>query len=56
MNDKYNELEVARKLYENGLQNMNSIGNELRLVAIYIRRVLDLKPKQTIQAFIPNLN
>lgn len=46
MNDKYNELEVARNLYENGLQNMNSIGNELRLVAIYIRRVLDLKPKQ----------
>jgi hypothetical protein len=46
MNDKYNELEVAMNLYENGLQNMNSIGNELRLVAIYIRRVLDLKPKQ----------
>lgn len=46
MNDKYNELEVARNLYENGLQNMNSIGNELRLIAIYIRRVLDLKPKQ----------
>ena len=46
MNNKYNELEMARDLYENGLQNMNNIGNELRLVAIYIRRVLDLKPKQ----------
>lgn len=46
MNNKYNELEIARDLYENGLQNMNNIGNELRLVAIYIRRVLDLKPKQ----------
>lgn len=46
MNNKYNELELAKDLYENGLQNMNNIGNELRLVAIYIRRVLDLKPKQ----------
>lgn len=46
MNSKYNELEMAKDLYENGLCNMNNIGNELRLVAIYIRRVLDLKPKQ----------
>lgn len=46
MNNKYNELEMAKDLYENGLHNMNNIGNELRLVAIYIRRVLDLKPKQ----------
>ena len=46
MSNKYNELEMAQDLYENGLQNMNNIGNELRLVAIYVRRVLDLKPKQ----------
>ena len=46
MENKYNELEMAKNLFLNGLSNQTNIYNELRLVATYMRRYLDYKPKE----------
>lgn len=43
---KYNELEMAKDLFINGLKEQTNIYNELRLVATYMRRYLDYKPKE----------
>ena len=42
---KYNELDYAKFIYENGIQNLTHIQTELRLVATYIRTELGHKPK-----------
>ncbi len=44
MNYKYNELDYAKKIYNDGFQTKH-IPTELRLVATYMRRYLDMKPK-----------
>jgi hypothetical protein len=44
MNYKYNELEYAKTIYENGFQTKHIV-TELRLVATYLRRYLNYKPK-----------
>lgn len=44
MNDQYNELDYAKAIYENGFLT-NHIMTELKLVAVYIRRVLNRPPK-----------
>lgn len=46
MDYKYNELEYAKKIYNEGFQSINHIPTELRLVATYMRRYLDYNPKQ----------
>ena len=44
--NKYEELERAKALYENGLDDSDNIYNNLRLVSIYMRRILNYKPKR----------
>ena len=44
-NYKYNELEYAQLIYNNGFQT-NYIPTELRLLVLYYKEVLKLKPKQ----------
>ena len=44
--NKYNELNMAKDLFLNGLKEQTNIYNELRLVATYMRRYLDYKPKE----------
>lgn len=44
--NKYNELNTANDLFLNGLKEQTNIYNELRLVATYMRRYLDYKPKE----------
>ena len=44
--NKYNELDYAKFVYENGIQNINHIKTELRLVATYMRIVLKQKPRE----------
>ena len=44
--NKYNELNMAKDLFLNGLNEQTNIYNELRLVATYMRRYLDYKPKE----------
>jgi hypothetical protein len=44
MNYKYNEFDYAKLIFENGFQT-NHIPTELRLLAIYMRRILEYKPK-----------
>lgn len=46
MDYKYTELDYARNIYENGFQSEQHIPTELRLVAIYMRRILNYKPKK----------
>lgn len=46
MDYKYTELDYARNIYENGFQSAQHMPTELRLVATYMRRVLDYKPKK----------
>lgn len=46
MDYKYSELDYARNIYENGFQSEQHMPTELRLVAIYMRRILDYKPKK----------
>ena len=46
MDYKYTELDYAKKIYENGFQSEQHKPTELRLVATYMRRVLDYKPKK----------
>lgn len=45
MNYKYNELDYAKLIYDSGFQTKH-IATELRLLAIYMRRNLDYKPKE----------
>lgn len=46
MDYKYTELDYARTIYENGFQSEQHMPTELRLVATYMRRILDYKPKK----------
>lgn len=46
MDYKYTELDYARNIYENGVQSEQHMPTELRLVATYMRRILDYKPKK----------
>lgn len=46
MNYKYTELDYAKNIYENGFQSEQHRPTELRLVATYMRRVLNYKPKK----------
>ncbi|MBO5093690.1 MAG: hypothetical protein J6C33_04950 [Lachnospiraceae bacterium] len=46
MNYQYTELDYAKNIYENGFQSKQHEPTELRLVATYMRRVLDYKPKK----------
>lgn len=43
---KYKELTYARQIYENGILSGQHLPTELRLVATYMRRVLNYKPKK----------
>ena len=46
MDYKYTELDYAKNIYENGFQSDKHRPTELRLVATYMRRILDYKPKK----------
>ena len=46
MDYKYTELDYAKNIYENGFQSDQHRPTELRLVATYMRRILDYKPKK----------
>ena len=46
MDYKYTELDYAKNIYENGFQSDQHRPTELRLVATYMRRVLEYKPKK----------
>lgn len=46
MDYKYTELDYAKNIYENGLQSGQHMPTELRLVATYMRRILNYKPKK----------
>ena len=46
MDYKYTELDYAKNIYENGFQSEQHQPTELRLVATYMRRILDYKPKK----------
>ena len=47
-NYKYNELEYARLIYNKGFQTKH-IPTELRLLVLYYKEVLKLKPKQRME-------
>ncbi len=51
MDYKYNELDYAKEIYEKGFQSQNHLPTELRLVATYMRRVLNYKPKDLKENF-----
>lgn len=51
MNYKYNEADYAELIYKNGFQSPNHMSAELRLTAIYMRRVLGYKPKKLKEEF-----
>lgn len=44
MNYKYNEIDYAKLIYEQGFQDKSHMPTELRLAAIYMRRNLGYKP------------
>lgn len=46
MDYKYKELELAQKIYENGFLSEKHRQTELRLLATYMRRILNYKPKR----------
>lgn len=46
MDYKYIELDYAKRIYEKGFQSEQHRPTELRLVATYMRRVLNYKPKK----------
>lgn len=46
MDYKYKELELAQKIYENGFISDKYKPTELRLLATYMRRILNYKPKR----------
>lgn len=51
MDYKYNELEYAKKILEHGFQSPQHLPTELRLVATYMRRILNYKPKELKEEF-----
>lgn len=51
MDYKYNELEYAKEIFNNGFQSQQHLPTELRLVATYMRRVLEYKPKMLREEF-----
>lgn len=46
MDYKYTELDYAKNIYDNGFQSGQHMPTELRLVATYMRRVLEYKPRK----------
>lgn len=46
MDYKYTELDYAKNIYTNGIQSEKHLPTELRLVATYMRRFLNYKPKK----------
>lgn len=46
MDYKYTELDYAKLIYKDGIQSENHLPTELRLVATYMRRDLNYKPKK----------
>lgn len=46
MDYKYTELDYAKKIYEHGFQSEQHRATELRLLATYMRRILNYKPKK----------
>ena len=44
LNYKYNEIDYAKLIYEQGFQDKSHMPTELRLAAIYMRRNLGYKP------------
>lgn len=48
---KYRELEYAEKIYQEGFVSSIHMKTELRLTAIYMRRVLGYKPKRLKEEF-----
>lgn len=46
MDYKYTELDYAKNIFENGFQSEQHIPTELRLLATYMRRILNYKPKK----------
>ena len=46
MDYKYTELDYAKNIYEHGFQSEQHKPTELRLLATYMRRVLNYKPKK----------
>lgn len=46
MDYKYNEIDYAKKIYEEGFQSMSHMPTELRLVATYMKRSLGYKPQK----------
>lgn len=46
MDYKYKELDLAKKIYENGFLSDKHRPTELRLLATYMRRILNYKPKR----------
>lgn len=48
---KYRELDYAKMLYQNGLCSSRYLKTELRLVATYMRRELNYKPKRLKEEF-----
>ena len=62
MDYKYNELEYAKLIYDKGFQTKH-IPTELRLLAVYMRDILEMKPKERREELykycevnIPNYN
>ena len=51
MDYKYDELAYAEMIYKYGFQRNDHLPTELRLVAIYMRRILNYKPKLLRQEF-----
>lgn len=46
MDYKYTELDYAKKIYEHGFQSEQHRPTELKLLATYMRRILDYKPQK----------
>lgn len=46
MDYKYTELDYAKQIYEHGFQSEQHKPTELRLLATYMRRILNYKPKK----------
>ena len=51
MDYKYRQIDCAEKIINNGFQDLNHMPTELRLVATYMRRNLNYKPKQLKENF-----
>lgn len=51
MDYKYTELDYAKNIFDNGFQSENHKPTELRLVATYMRRILEFKPQKLREEF-----